>query len=832
MKTVLHLVFAIFCSLALGAAQSASAQVSFVVDSLQRALRAAPDDTSRISALCRLSNTLVIFEQKDSLGRVMAKEALHLAERLRENTNFPFHGRPFVAYYRALALQTLGTTYRFTDGARRPLAEPYFQAALDEAQRIPDTERSLQMQADVQYAWFTGLRFRIDTHFKTDRSLPQLREDVRKILAAQQIIADKLNSNALRGQILLCRAFILTDVMTQKLLLTIESVSLYEQSGDVDGLATALSYLGYFAELIGDNARAMKAYQRAVQVGAANNLPKTLSIAYHAIGDIYAKLADTTKALEYYYRAEPFTERYDVWFNYIDLLQKIGTLHQQMNAPDKAQQYFERAIALNHTMGEEIYNIIRRAWLYRGLGKLQEALEELRRGQAIAEQGAAIKPKYDFLYEIALTYKMQALKMRKTVGQEGAFYHNALDSALVCAKKNLELMEEQSQTQPTPQQLLSIYALLYDISKARSYGNITETLHYLEQLRRWEKAVAGTEKSLEIAAMGSRAAVEAVEAKVQALEAQDRLQRTIGIAVGIALLALVVIMVLLLRRTTERKNAAALLAERNLLLSASNQELASLNQEKTTIMGIVAHDLKNPITAIRNLANLIETNELEQKEITIVSRHISSAANQMLELVKNLLDNNRLEEGAMRFCIVSLDVAPCLESIVERYQQLAAAKNITLHYSYEAAHSLALVDEQALMQVLDNLLSNAVKYSPHGKNVFVRLRHSSDQSTNDSIRLEVQDEGQGISVDDMKKLFGKFARLSARPTGGEVSTGLGLSIVKKMVEAMNGKVWCESNVGDRLPSVTANGTASGIPTGATFIVELPSAGNHKEKIPP
>ena len=73
------------------------------------------------------------------------------------------------------------------------------------------------------------------------------------------------------------------------------------------------------------------------------------------------------------------------------------------------------------------------------------------------------------------------------------------------------------------------------------------------------------------------------------------------------------------------------------------------------------------------------------------------------------------------------------------------------------------------------------------------------------MRIKVQDEGEGISPKDIKKLFGKFARLSARPTGGEHSTGLGLSIVKKMVEAMNGKVWCESELGK----------------GATFIVEFP-----------
>jgi len=74
------------------------------------------------------------------------------------------------------------------------------------------------------------------------------------------------------------------------------------------------------------------------------------------------------------------------------------------------------------------------------------------------------------------------------------------------------------------------------------------------------------------------------------------------------------------------------------------------------------------------------------------------------------------------------------------------------------------------------------------------------------VRCEVQDEGPGLSPQDQQRLFGKFARLSAKPTGGEHSTGLGLSIVKKTVEAMNGKVWCESELG----------------RGATFSVELPS----------
>jgi signal transduction histidine kinase len=240
--------------------------------------------------------------------------------------------------------------------------------------------------------------------------------------------------------------------------------------------------------------------------------------------------------------------------------------------------------------------------------------------------------------------------------------------------------------------------------------------------------------------------------------------------------------------------------ERTAELQERNTELAALNDEKTELMGIVAHDLKNPIGAMRSLADLVQSGYVELEQAPEITGKIVNTADRMLDLVTNLLDLNRLEEGKMVFTAVTFDITPLASAIVEQYRAPAEAKRITLRYSSEAASSIISADEQATVQVLDNIISNAVKYSPHGKNVFVRLKSSTE-----AVRVEVQDEGEGISPDDMKKLFGKFARLSARPTGGEHSTGLGLSIVKKMVEAMNGRVWCESELGK----------------GATFIVELP-----------
>ena len=244
------------------------------------------------------------------------------------------------------------------------------------------------------------------------------------------------------------------------------------------------------------------------------------------------------------------------------------------------------------------------------------------------------------------------------------------------------------------------------------------------------------------------------------------------------------------------------------------RELGRLNEEKNEFMGIAAHDLRNPLSAIKGYAEMIseDANALAQGEVKDIKacaveldgtgRKIGETASRMAEMVQNLLDANRIERGEMQLNLAPIDLAAAVAAVLETQRPRAVTKQQTLHWQNEAGPDSVLADATVLTQVIENLVSNAVKYSPAGKNIYVRLRRSPEGT-----RCEVQDEGPGLSAEDQKKLFGKFARLSAKPTGGEHSTGLGLSIVKKMVEAMHGKVWCESELG----------------SGATFFVEFPAA---------
>ncbi len=253
----------------------------------------------------------------------------------------------------------------------------------------------------------------------------------------------------------------------------------------------------------------------------------------------------------------------------------------------------------------------------------------------------------------------------------------------------------------------------------------------------------------------------------------------------------------------------------NSTLQEKNLQLEELNREKNEFLGIAAHDLKNPLSSITMSASIVLSyrDKITEEQLQDRLENIMSTSKRMMEIIKNLLDVNAIESGQFNFTVEPVNLAEITGNIVEDYRERAEAKNIRLQYSQETADAKLMVmgDKSALMEALENLVSNAVKYSPKGKNVFIRLKTKAGTMKQDTgeissfLRVEVADEGPGISPDDMKKLFGKFVRLTARPTDGEDSTGLGLSIVKKMVEAMNGKVWCESELGN----------------GATFIVEFP-----------
>jgi signal transduction histidine kinase len=168
---------------------------------------------------------------------------------------------------------------------------------------------------------------------------------------------------------------------------------------------------------------------------------------------------------------------------------------------------------------------------------------------------------------------------------------------------------------------------------------------------------------------------------------------------------------------------------------------------------------------------------------------MEKSAARLSDMIAKILDVEAIESKNLNLVLENINLSDVLNNIADRYLISAEKKSITIERNIPASIP-AFVDRSYVDQVFENLVSNAVKFSPSNKKLFINL-----SQVDGKVIGEIKDEGPGLTEDDKKKLFGKYQKLSARPTGNETSTGLGLSIVKKFVEAMGGEIWCESMSG-------------------------------------
>jgi ligand-binding sensor domain-containing protein/signal transduction histidine kinase len=234
-----------------------------------------------------------------------------------------------------------------------------------------------------------------------------------------------------------------------------------------------------------------------------------------------------------------------------------------------------------------------------------------------------------------------------------------------------------------------------------------------------------------------------------------------------------------------------LVDERTKELQESNKALAVVNKDKTDLLNIVAHDLKNRLVTINSLAGLIISNAAEQNMVKEKSDLIQISSSQTLELIKDLLDSAALETGIMELKRKPEDLTRIAEQVILHIKPQLDKKEQTLFVDFTPrGECIVEGDEHWLKEAMYNLLSNAHKFSPRGTAISVSVH-----ARNNEARFDVQDKGPGLTDVDKSNLFERFQRLSARPTNGETTSGLGLAIVKKCIDMHAGHVWAESELG-------------------------------------
>lgn len=238
-----------------------------------------------------------------------------------------------------------------------------------------------------------------------------------------------------------------------------------------------------------------------------------------------------------------------------------------------------------------------------------------------------------------------------------------------------------------------------------------------------------------------------------------------------------------------RQNLESKVRERTAALSVANDALHEAHEEKNRMLGVVAHDLRNPLSGIRAAAQLLIEIPLEKSKRETLLRTILDGADVTLSMTEDLLDVAAIREGKVELLPDAIDLSSLVEGRAELFRMTAQAKDIKLSLDLSNIPPV-WADAKRAAQALDNLVGNAVKYSPRSGEVTIELRAYDGRA-----RLAVIDQGQGIPADEIDDIFEPFERASPQPTGGERSVGLGLAIVKRLVEAQNGEIRVESAPG-------------------------------------
>jgi len=235
----------------------------------------------------------------------------------------------------------------------------------------------------------------------------------------------------------------------------------------------------------------------------------------------------------------------------------------------------------------------------------------------------------------------------------------------------------------------------------------------------------------------------------------------------------------------------ATVRERTRALSSAIEALTETHDAKNRMLGVVAHDLRNPLSAIKSAVELLLLPvQLSGERRESLLKSIRDGAALSLSMSEDLLDAAAIEEGTVRLMPEACDLNALVHSRLELFRLAATPKGVDIKLDTTPTPPV-WADPKRLGQALDNLLSNAVKYSPPGGEVLVSL-HAHDGRAH----LSIADRGAGIPADEINRIFKPFERASTKPTGGERSTGLGLAIVKRLIEAQGGHVTVHSTPGE------------------------------------
>jgi signal transduction histidine kinase len=611
-----------------------------------------------------------------------------------------------------------------------------------------------------------------------------------------------------------------------------EALTIAERIGYTNGAARAHYNIGTANTRMGSFAKALESQLTALSLYDKTGNDVGKAYCYIEMGTVYVYREEFQKTKEYLVKALPLLEIARDREGLVICTNNLGVAYEKMQQYDSSLYWHHRSLDLKVQLADSIGI----AYSYFNLGAVRYLQGEIVAALEYEKKALRIREPRGDSYSLGESYHLLG-KIYASLGDNGSSFGYFRQAIAVAQRIGAPQVLKDS----------------YDGLALRFVAlNVFDSAYFYRMLHiHLADSLKSVGSSKRIAEMQNRLDLTEQQRRIEVLgqeQARQRIQFLAVIVAVVLLSALAVVLIVFIRRkqrdngllqeqndqilhqqTILEQQAADIelanteLNEKNLALErqqsileeqAGEIELANtalheqnalleyLSRQKSEFLAIASHDLKNPLSSIVMSASMVKrySHKLTMPEIIGQMEGIERTAVRMRDIILNILDAQAVDEGQIILNLGNVDLAQLVTTVSSEYAFRAESKHIQLVQELPAHPVMAHTDEAIIRQVLDNLVSNALKYSPPDKRVWVSLVPSETM-----VKISVTDEGQGLTEDDKTKLFGRFTKLSARPTAGEQSTGLGLSIVKKLVKLLGGTIHCESEYG----------------SGAAFIVALP-----------
>lgn len=550
-----------------------------------------------------------------------------------------------------------------------------------------------------------------------------------------------------------------------------KSLEIKEKIDDQKGIASTLKNIASIHYYRDNYVAALETNLRALRISESLKDTTGISFVYNNIALIYEKQEKLSEALDYYQRSLELKEQTGDTQGMATTLNNIGSLYQTKREFDKALIALQQSLEISQKIGEKegisaaMNNL---ASIYEDQGQMDKALELFLQSQKIDEE---IGNKRGMLLSITslsnIYFNLKNHKLSLRFAEEGIILAKQLDS-------KAELRDLNALISKNYEALGDYKSALYHNQLFHAYA---DSVFNQEIVRKTARIEAEYEYDKKLAII--QAEQKALDLEIEKEKQRQNFQKRLLI---LSLFGLIIIASVIFLNYKKQKKA-------KILLQAKTDELEKANQVKSKLFSIIGHDLRGPIGSLYMLLGLYRKNQMDDDEFKQLVPELYKNVGAILEVLNNLL---RWSMGEMK--MIKSEPCPIIlhEKSIEMlnfFSTLSQQKMLQIQ-NLIPEDLAVMMDPNHLELILRNLINNAIKFSNKGGRITLSTKEQEDIVT-----VAIQDEGLGMSQEEVGKLFQNTLADSKRGTTGEQGTGLGLNLCQLYIEKSGGKIWVESEPG-------------------------------------